>query len=412
MAKRPSKRVSSASVAGVMYRGLTPVPVSIQITVEPGAAAVTIASAGPTDVAQARETRIRVLASLVPYGLDCSARVVLSKELDAAGHAALDLPIALGILEACGEIPKDSLDTVLALGELSLAGDVRPVRGAAVAAVFADQVPARVLVVPSENETEAAFFDVPVVPVGSLADAVEYFRDPRQVATGSLVPFEPCSGRTDISSDPGLPPEAIEAARRGQNLLLVGPPGAGKMMGARYLRSVLPPLTEEEAVDLTLIYSVAGLLQNNYVCERPFRAPHHSVSEAGLIGGGSLPRPGEVSLAHRGILLLDELPEFRKSSIDALAQVLRSQAAQFRDVRYPASPMVVVGTANPCPCGFAGTSRPCRCSDRSRASYDERLSDMAARLGMERVSLDPLRVADLLARARTSQVPNARRSYR
>lgn len=397
--RAPKGRPAAGSVVevlGVLYRGIEPIPVRLGISVAPGAPDLRFTSMVESN--RARETRVRVHAALVQSGADMdgvvTVDVLAGARDDAAGASGLDLPIAIGVLVAQGRIPAASLAGVMVLGELALDGRLHAVRGAAVAATGASALGARLLIVPDGNEIEARFSgSVPVVSFQTLSQVVEFMQRP-QVPSEPPIQFAPCPGR-DVPGTGTLSAEAVDAARRGQNLLLVGPPGAGKTMGARYIHSVLPPLTREGAEDLTLIYSAAGLISDQFVCARPFRAPHHSVSDAGLIGGGPQIRPGEVTLAHNGVLFLDELPEFRRSGIEAVATALRNGVVRFRDGGLPAAPFVVIASANPCPCGYAGTSRSCRCSEDARRRYDERLAEMAAKLQMERVEIGTLTVATM-----------------
>lgn len=399
-ASASSEDVGPVLVSSVLYRGVEAIPVRLEVQAQPGPAEVRF-SFGEK---QARETRVRLLSSFAQIGSPLDATITVHADQrvigGATGYSGLDLPIALGVLALQGRVPRESLRGTMAVGELALDGSLRPVRGAALAAVGANvDDGAEVLLVPAENEEEARFLAVtPVMSFGSLSEVVSYMQT-REVPSEPPVRFEPCRSGYD-AQDPGLPPEAMQAAQRGQNLLLVGPPGAGKMMAARYIRSTLPLLSEADAKELTTIYSVAGLLQNNYVCARPFRAPHHTVSEAGLIGGGDIPRPGEVTLAHMGVLMLDEVTEFRRAALDELTRAIRNGRVHFSSlgrtahISMPSRPFVVIATANPCPCGYFGTAR-CRCSTLALASHEERLREVQSMFTMQRVDLQPLTVAEM-----------------
>lgn len=392
--------VGPVVVTTVLYRGIWAVPVRLEVRSQPGPAMVQFSY----EEKRARETHVRLMSALVQLGSPLDATVTVhvdqSAVAGAAGYAGLDLPIALGMLALKGHVPRESLLGTMAVGELALDGSLRPIRGAAVAAVGANvDDETELLLVPAENEVEARFLaQKPVMSFGNLSEVLSYMQT-REIPHEPPIEFKPCKAGHE-AQDPGLPPEAVHAAQRGQNLLLVGPPGAGKMMAARYIHSTLAGLSVADAKELTEIYSVAGLLQNNYACARPFRAPHHSVSQAGLIGGGEVPRPGEATLATFGVLLLDELPEFKRESLRWLAQSIQSgrvvhHVRGAEDIAFPAHPLVVIGTANPCPCGHFGTSR-CRCSTLAVASYEERLREVQSFFAMLRVELQPLTVAEMI----------------
>jgi magnesium chelatase family protein len=305
--------------------------------------------------------------------------------------ASFDLPIALGILGANGDLAeKGGLADVLALGELSLDGRVRPVRGALPVALRARDAGIRSLLLPEENATEAAVVaGVDVYAVQTLRAAVELVAAlragaapaPLRVEEAGLfsadgtydVDFREVRGQLAVK-------RALEVASAGShNILLKGPPGSGKTMLAKRLPTILPPLEFEAALELTKIHSVAGLTgRTGLVTERPFRSPHHTISDAGLIGGGALPRPGEVSLAHHGVLFLDELPEFDRSVLEVLRQPLEerrvtiSRAAM--TLTFPAS-FMLAAAMNPCACGFFNDPvRECRCTPLQVQRYVGRVS--------------------------------------
>ena len=299
-----------------------------------------------------------------------------------------DLPMALGILSATGILPENSISGYLFLGELSLDGRVKPVNGSLPMAIHARKSGYRGIVVPAENGKEASVVsDLSVYPVQTLGEVVDFLRGFKSILpmrTDLKAVFaQQDSSATDFSEVMGQEhaKRALEiAAAGGHNVAMVGPPGSGKTMLARRIPTILPPLTFEEAIETTKIFSVVGLLDRKkpLVTRRPFRSPHHTISDAGLIGGGHIPRPGEVSLAHNGVLFLDELPEYKKNVLEVLRQPLEdlqvtiSRAAS--TLTYPAG-FMLIAAMNPCPCGyFTDPRHTCRCTSHQIHRYRSKIS--------------------------------------
>ncbi|HEX8998576.1 MAG TPA: YifB family Mg chelatase-like AAA ATPase [Blastocatellia bacterium] len=301
--------------------------------------------------------------------------------------SAFDLPIAVGILGANGELHRENLDDTLLIGELALDGRVRPVRGALPIAVAAKRKGLTRLLLPAENASEAAVVSgLDVYPVKDLREVITLLNlaempAPMKIDVDQMlndadqyhVDFREVRGQMHAK-------RAIEIATAGgHNILLVGPPGSGKSMLSKRIPSILPPITFEEALETTKIHSVSGFTDSRGLLTiRPFRSPHHTISDAGLIGGGAVPRPGEVSLAHHGVLFLDELPEFERNVLEVLRQPLEDQKVTISrasmSLTFPAS-FMLVAAMNPCPCGyFNDPTRECKCTPPQIQRYISKIS--------------------------------------
>ena len=336
-----------------------------------------------------RESRDRVRSAIRNSGFEFpSHRITVNlapADVRKAG-ASFDLPIALGVLAATGVVERRQADDTVLLGELSLDGGIQATRGVLPIAAAARRDGFTTILLPSGNAVEAAVVEqLGVIPVDSLVEAVTALNAPDAAIRVVVVPPAPPrrGPAVDFSEIRGqfVARRALEiAAAGGHNLLLVGPPGAGKTMMARRVPGILPDLTLEESLECTSIHSVCGLLPPGIglLRERPFRAPHHTVSDVALVGGGSIPRPGEISLAHNGVLFMDEMPEFDRRVLEVLRQPLEEGSVTIaraaRTAVFPAR-FMLIAAMNPCPCGYLGDpTRVCRCTPNDVSRYRGRLS--------------------------------------
>ena len=371
-----------ARAVTVAFEGVDARRVDVEVQFTGGQSGTVIVGLGDKAVGESRE---RVRAAFAGLGLALPGkRIVVNlapADLPKEG-SHYDLPIALGILAAMGVIPPDALNGWAAIGELSLDGRIAPVAGVLPAAVATDAMGLG-LICPEANGPEAAWAgDAQVLAPRSLIALINHFRGVQVLGApkpGPMLDAEAPPDLRDVKGQEG-PKRALEiAAAGGHNLLFIGPPGAGKSMLARRLPGLLPPLSSQELLETSMVHSVAGLIARGALTrQRPFRAPHHSASMAALTGGGLKARPGEASLAHNGVLFLDELPEFAPQALDSLRQPLETGevaiARANAHVRYP-SRFQLVAAMNPCKCGLGGAGRgPCGRAPRCLQTYQGRIS--------------------------------------
>jgi magnesium chelatase family protein len=377
-----AKVLSSALV------GIDAIQVDVEVDIAQGLPQ--FATVGLPDGA-VKESKDRVKSALKNSGYDFPSRRITVNLAPAdikKEGASFDLPISIGILAATGVVKNSRLAEYLLVGELSLDGGVKPVRGCLPVAVAAKQAGFGGVIVPRENACEAAVVEgIDVIGVAELAEVVEFLNGERPIPPYQVNVLELFQQNSDYSEDfsevkgQEHAKRALEVAAAGaHNMLMIGPPGSGKTMLARRIPSILPRMSFDEAIETTKIYSVMGLLERDkaLIASRPFRSPHHTISDIGLIGGGNTPRPGEVSLSHNGVLFLDELPEFKKHVLEVLRQPLEDGrvtiSRALASITYP-SRMMLVSAMNPCKCsGNTGPDGFCSCLPGEKKKYLSRLS--------------------------------------